>query len=129
MCHRNPDCRTTGVGREARPEACADFKLASGFGPARIGRESSMFPRPIRVGVLLLGILCVAQLAPAVDRLPNIVLILADDLGWSDLGCQGSDFYQTPNIDRLAREGMRFTQAYAAGPVCSPTRASLLTGQ
>ncbi len=60
---------------------------------------------------------------------PNIVFILMDDLGWTDLGCQGSDFYQTPNIDRLAREGMRFTQAYAAGPVCSPTRASILTGQ
>jgi len=62
-------------------------------------------------------------------RPPNIILILTDDLGWKDLGCQGSDFYQTPHLDRMAREGMRFTQAYAAGPVCSPTRASLMTGQ
>jgi arylsulfatase A-like enzyme len=62
-------------------------------------------------------------------RPPNIVFILADDLGWTDLGCFGSSFYQTPNIDRLAQQGMRFTSAYAACPVCSPTRASILTGK
>lgn len=61
------------------------------------------------------------------DRPPNIVLILADDLGWADLGCYGHEYHQTPAIDRLAREGMRFTQFYA-GPVCSPTRANLQTG-
>ncbi len=60
---------------------------------------------------------------------PNIVLILADDLGWNQVGCYGSDYYETPNIDRLASRGMRFTDAYAACPVCSPTRASLLTGK
>jgi arylsulfatase A-like enzyme len=60
---------------------------------------------------------------------PNIVLILADDLGWHDLGCYGSEFYETPVLDRLAREGMRFTDAYSASCVCSPTRASLLTGK
>ena len=60
---------------------------------------------------------------------PNILFIMADDLGWRDLGCYGSPFYETPNIDRLAREGMRFTDAYAACPVCSPTRASVLTGK
>src|SRR5262245_17143053 len=60
---------------------------------------------------------------------PNIVMILVDDLGWSDLGCNGSTFYRTPQIDRLAGEGVRFTDYYAAGPVCSPTRASLLTGK
>jgi arylsulfatase A-like enzyme len=59
---------------------------------------------------------------------PNVVFILVDDLGWRDLGCYGSTFYETPHCDRLAREGMRFTQAYAASPVCSPTRASLLSG-
>jgi arylsulfatase A-like enzyme len=62
-------------------------------------------------------------------RPPNIVFILMDDLGWADLGCQGSRFYETPNIDRLARQGMRFTNAYAAAPVCSPTRASIMTGK
>lgn len=60
---------------------------------------------------------------------PNIVLILADDLGWADLGCYGADLHETPNIDRLARMGMRFTNAYSAAPVCSPTRASILTGK
>ncbi|NBS14971.1 MAG: sulfatase, partial [Verrucomicrobia bacterium] len=60
---------------------------------------------------------------------PNVVVILADDLGWKDLGCYGSDFYETPNLDRLAQEGMRFTDAYASACVCSPTRASLLTGK
>lgn len=59
----------------------------------------------------------------------NFVFILADDLGWKDLGCFGSPFYETPNLDRLASEGMRFTQAYAACPVCSPTRASIMTGK
>lgn len=60
---------------------------------------------------------------------PNVIFILADDLGWRDLGCYGSTFYETPNLDRLAEHGVRFTQAYAACPVCSPTRASLLTGK
>jgi arylsulfatase A-like enzyme len=64
----------------------------------------------------------------AMDR-PNVVLILVDDLGWMDLGCQGSAFYETPNIDRLAAQGMRFTNAYAACAVCSPTRAAVLTGR
>ena len=60
---------------------------------------------------------------------PNIIFILIDDLGWTDVGCYGSSFYETPNIDRLASEGMHFTDAYAACPVCSPTRASILTGK
>ena len=59
---------------------------------------------------------------------PNVVLILIDDLGQRDLGCYGSTYYRTPNIDRLASQGVRFTDAYAACPVCSPTRASILTG-
>lgn len=59
----------------------------------------------------------------------NILLILTDDLGWRDLSCYGSTFYETPNIDRLAPKGMRFTDAYAAAGVCSPTRAAVLTGK
>jgi arylsulfatase A len=59
----------------------------------------------------------------------NFVVILIDDLGWRDVGAYGHRWHETPNIDRLAREGMRFTNAYAACPVCSPTRASLLTGK
>lgn len=60
---------------------------------------------------------------------PNIILILTDDLGWRDLACYGSTFYETPHLDRLAAEGMTFTDAYAASPVCSPARASILTGK
>jgi len=60
---------------------------------------------------------------------PNIVFILADDLGWNDLTAYGSSFYETPHLDRLAAQGVRFTQAYAASNVCSPTRASILTGR
>jgi len=66
---------------------------------------------------------------PAAGRPPNIVFILADDLGWAELGCYGSTFNETPCLDQLARDGVRMTQAYAAAPVCSPYRASLLTGQ
>ncbi len=60
---------------------------------------------------------------------PNILFILADDLGWNDLGAGGSDFYESPNINRIVTEGMRFTQGYAACQVCSPSRASILTGK
>ncbi len=60
---------------------------------------------------------------------PNVVLVLVDDLGWMDLGCQGSAFFETPRIDELAAEGVRFTQAYSNCPVCSPSRAALMTGQ
>ena len=60
---------------------------------------------------------------------PNIIFILVDDMGWTDLGCFGSTFYETPNIDQLAGQSMRFTSAYAACPVCSPTRASIMTGK
>ncbi|MCA9066709.1 MAG: sulfatase, partial [Planctomycetaceae bacterium] len=65
----------------------------------------------------------------AAETRNNIVLFLIDDLGWRDLGCQGSTYYQTPNIDRLASSGVRFTDAYAACAVCSPTRAAVLTGK
>ncbi len=67
--------------------------------------------------------------AQAADKRPNFVFILADDLGWCDLGCYGSTFYETPNLDRLAASGMRFTQSYAACCVCSPTRASIMCGK
>lgn len=60
---------------------------------------------------------------------PNVLFILMDDLGWKDLSCYGSSFYQTPNLDRLAADGMRFTDAYAACPVCSPSRASIMSGK
>jgi len=74
------------------------------------------------------GCLSFGSKAKASSR-PNIVFILADDLGVHQLGCYGSDFYETPNVDKLAKEGMRFTNAYAACHVCSPTRASIMTGK
>jgi arylsulfatase A-like enzyme len=83
-------------------------------------------------GLLLLG---AAQRAggpaarPQNAARPNVILILSDDLGWTDLGCFGSDYYQTPNLDRLASQGMRFTQAYSACTVCSPSRAAIMTGK
>jgi arylsulfatase A-like enzyme len=67
--------------------------------------------------------------ARAADAPPNIVFILADDLGWTDLGCQGSKYYESPNIDKMAKAGMRFTAAYSCGPNCQPTRAALMSGQ
>ncbi len=66
---------------------------------------------------------------PASSAPPNVVLVLVDDLGWRDLGCQGSELYETPRIDALAAQAVRFTQAYSNCPVCSPSRAALLTGQ
>jgi len=60
------------------------------------------------------------------SKTPNFVFFLIDDMGWKDLGCYSSSFYETPNIDKLASQGMKFTDAYAACPVCSPTRASII---
>jgi len=66
---------------------------------------------------------------PGKPKPPNVILILVDDLGWSDLACYGSDLHETLHLDKLARQGVRFTDAYSASPVCSPTRAGLLTGK
>jgi len=66
--------------------------------------------------------------AAAVEK-PNVIVVLVDDMGWRDLSCQGSPYFETPNIDRLAATGMRFTHGYSACPVCSPTRAAMMTGQ
>lgn len=67
--------------------------------------------------------------AQSISKQPNVIVILADDLGWADLGSYGSTFYETPNLDKLASNGIRFTQNYATCPVCSPTRASMMTGK
>jgi arylsulfatase A-like enzyme len=79
------------------------------------------------VPVALLLLACTPTLH-AEPQKPNVIFILADDLGWADVGCYGADLHETPNLDRLATEGIRFSQAYAM-PVCSPTRASIMTGQ
>lgn len=92
---------------------------------------------PMKLGTSILAptaaflALGAVHLALAVDKpstRPNILLIFADDLGWKDVGYQGSDFYETPNIDRLAKEGLVFTQAYAAAGNCAPSRACLHSG-
>ncbi len=83
----------------------------------------------IRNVILLLTALISVQATASPEGKRNFVFLLVDDLGWADTGCYGSTFYETPHIDRLAASGTRFTQAYAAGSVCSPTRASILTGR
>ena len=83
--------------------------------------------RFLSVTLCLCGYL--APLSAAEEKQPNVVLIVIDDLGQRDLGCYGSTFYKTPNIDKMAKDGLRFTDFYAACPVCSPTRASILTGR
>jgi arylsulfatase A len=88
-----------------------------------------------QVAMLVIGLVlasATSHIACAADTTTtksNIVFILVDDLGWADVGCFGSKYYETPHIDRLASEGMRFTDAYAACAVCSPTRASIMTGK
>jgi arylsulfatase A-like enzyme len=73
--------------------------------------------------------LCLVLCSPLLARKPNVIFIMVDDLGWMDLAVQGNKVVDTPNIDRFAAEGMRFTSAYAAAPVCTPTRAAVLTGK
>ncbi|MCL4195516.1 MAG: sulfatase-like hydrolase/transferase, partial [Thermoguttaceae bacterium] len=76
---------------------------------------------------LLAGGLCASAEKETPSR-PNIILFLVDDMGWMDCGAYGSKYYETPNMDRFATQAMRFTDAYAQ-PLCSPTRASILSGQ
>jgi arylsulfatase A-like enzyme len=75
----------------------------------------------------LLLLLC-ATLVAAAERRPNLIYILADDLGYGDLGCYGQKVIQTPELDRMAKEGLRFTQFYAGATVCAPSRSVLMTG-
>lgn len=82
-----------------------------------------------RLCFAFIGLSTIGSSLCAADLKTNVVLFLIDDLGWKDVGCYGSTYYQTPNIDRLAAEGMRFTDGYAACNVCSPTRAAILTGK
>lgn len=87
-------------------------------------------PVSIVILALVLGLnLAPTRGLPAEARPPNVVFFLVDDLGWRDLGCYGSSLYETPQIDAFAQQSVRFTQAYAACHVCSPTRASIMTGK
>src|SRR4051812_37450176 len=93
--------------------------------------SSSAISRPRALTRLILLLLAattsVPAQAPRPDR-PNVVLIFCDDLAWSDLGCYGNRDAKTPNLDRMAREGIRFTDFYVGQPVCSASRAALMTG-
>lgn len=88
----------------------------------------SLAPSWILAFVVLLCLVPIRTEAAGGTTKPNVLLILADDLGWADLGCYGADLHETPNLDRFARESVRFTNAYAMS-VCSPSRATLMTGK
>jgi arylsulfatase A-like enzyme len=92
-----------------------------------------ILPRVTKTGALL-AVFCGIALLPLArsqprDARPNIVVIVADDLGYADLSCYGRKEYRTPALDRLAAEGVRFSQAYAAAPVCTPSRVGFMTGR
>jgi hypothetical protein len=104
--------------------------------PLVIKKKNAMgFPRRGFVGSLALtaAVLvttgAVSTQAATDLRMPNVVVVFVDHLGWKDLGCYGSKFYETPNIDRLAGQGALFSRAYSSSNVCSPTRVSLMTGK
>ncbi|MGB3587485.1 MAG: sulfatase, partial [Tunicatimonas sp.] len=86
-------------------------------------------PTLIFLAICALFVCCQPTEEPKESRRPNVLFILADDLGYHDLSCTGSEFYETPNIDRIANRSVRFTQGYAACQVCSPSRASIMTGK
>ena len=80
--------------------------------------------------LILLLSLVLLSLGKSADRPKlNVVFILIDDMGWTDLGCYGSDYYETPNVDRLAQQGMKFTDAHTTSSVCTPSRFSVMTGR
>ncbi|MBK6485863.1 MAG: sulfatase-like hydrolase/transferase [Gemmatimonadetes bacterium] len=79
--------------------------------------------------VALVALGCAPAAPPVAEQRPNIVFVLVDDLRWDDIAVAGHPFAETPNIDRLASEGARFLNAFASTPLCSPSRASILTGQ
>ena len=109
------------------------IRIAS-FPAARLYRDWPAFAQILLTAIMALRIACNAQLSCAADRAaaserPNIVFILCDDLGYGDVGCFGQQKIRTPNIDRIAREGMRMTTHYSGNAVCAPSRCVLMTGQ
>jgi len=117
---------------QGRPEAGAPFRL-------RLGRAVLSAPfRGLLICLLSCGLLCIcallsllpssSQATEAITK-PNIIFIVADDLGYGDLGCFGQKKIRTPNLDRMAKEGMRLTQHYSGSPVCAPSRCVLMTGK
>src|SRR5262249_14105786 len=79
--------------------------------------------------IVALLVAAVAPLAAHAAERPNVVVVLVDDMGWGDPSCYGNTLVKTPHMDRLAREGVRFTQGYVVSPICSPSRCGIITGQ
>jgi arylsulfatase A-like enzyme len=138
---RGLDDRPCGNGAEQTREGCVEpvnkspmeFTVRRGSRP-RVAHRCGPDRRRRSAAVLaLLGCTLFALLSPAHGAesaaRPNIIFILADDLGYGEIGCYGQQLIQTPHLDRMAREGMRFTQFYAGAPVCAPSRSVLMTGQ
>ena len=122
-----------GEGRPVRPR-CTRRRAGGDNGSAPPGVVSMRRVSAARPPALSAALAAVVLLSPSAGadepaRPPNVLLIFADDLGWADLGCYGNAFNETPHIDRLAEQGLKFTDAYAACPVCSPSRAALMTGR
>jgi arylsulfatase A-like enzyme len=95
--------------------------------PGEEADSMSCFTR-LAMAVALALLLTASPQVAAIEQRPNVVVFMIDDMGWTDAGCLGSDLYETPHIDRLAADGTRFTAAYSACTVCSPTRAAMMTG-
>ena len=91
-----------------------------------IGRRS--FLQRIGLAAATISLPSYLEASKAGDKRPNIIFIMADDMGYGDLGCFGQKKFQTPNIDRIAAEGVRFTDCYAGATVCAPSRSVLMTG-
>ncbi len=102
------------------------YSLQCGFTiPAKSKQNNSM--NVFRLSILTF-LYCFSSVVVGAEK-PNVVMFFIDDLGYTDLGCYGSTFYETPNIDQLSKRSVRFTDFYSANPVCSPTRAALMTGK
>jgi arylsulfatase A-like enzyme len=108
----------------------AGLRFNGGMTPGTVfPRRSIGIPLKRLLPLLLLCLLCVPWLSHAAPARPNVILVFIDDMGWGDFSCFGNQDAQTPHIDRLAREGMRFEQFYVNSPICSPSRTAISTGQ
>src|SRR5215831_19898487 len=105
----------------AGPSKSISWRMATSTGPSPIAFASLRW-------MLAFLVLAAALPARAAQDKPNIIFLLTDEMGYGDVGCYGGNFVPTPNIDRLAKEGTKFTQFYVASPVCSPSRTAFLTG-